>query len=158
MLHKIGLMPCNGMSFIMSTVARDVCRTVAEVLMPGKIYFIDTTCILAGVKEEMEMVGQVPILVVDGCRLKCATKALKKRNIIPHDLIIITDIMQDQGLSLRGEDRNRLGIAGLSVVKATSTETFKRATMLLDQLKEVRSASKGDTKWKKLSASSPATH
>ena len=60
MLKKVGLMPCNGMSFIMSTVARDVCRTVSEVLLPGKICFIDTSRIIAGIEEEMEemIIGQ----------------------------------------------------------------------------------------------------
>ncbi|MCP4630014.1 MAG: hypothetical protein GY850_41875 [bacterium] len=132
MPEKVGLMPCNGMSYIMSTVARDVCRTVAEVLLPGKICFIDTTCILAGLEEEMEVVRKVPILAVDGCRLKCAAKALEKRKIIPHDVMIITDIMIENGLTLRGEDRNRLGSQGQAIVAVTSAETAKRAAGLLD--------------------------
>ncbi len=144
MPDKVGLMPCNGMSYIMSTVARDVCRTVAEVLLPGKICFIDTIRILAEVEEEMEMVKKVPILVVDGCRLKCAAKALEKRNIIPNDVIIITDIMRDNDLVLRGEDRNRLGSKGQSVVTVTSAETAKRAAGLLDRKGKNKSATRRD--------------
>ena len=146
MSYKVGLMPCNGMSFIMSTVARDVCHTVSEVLLPGKIYFIDTTCILAEVEEEMKIVQKIPILVVDGCRLKCAAKALDKRRIIFHDLMIITDIMQDNGLSLRGEDRNRLGRKGQSIVKITSREAAKRAARLLDSMRGNRSTDRGDSR------------
>ena len=146
MLKKVGLMPCNGMSFIMSTVARDVCRTVSEVLLPGKICFIDTSCIIAGIEEEMETVRQVPILAVDGCKLKCAVKALDKRGIIPDDVIIITDIMRASGLSLRGEDRNRLGPAGQSLVSLVSKKTADRAARLLYHMSEKNLTIKGYSK------------
>ena len=149
MPKKVGLMPCNGMSYIMSTVARDVCRTVAEVILPGKICFIDTTCIIAGIEEEMEIVRQVPILVVDGCKLSCAAKALDKRSIIPNDVIIITDIMRENGLSLRGEDRNRLGPTGQSVVSVVSKKTAARAVRLLSRMSENGLRIKGDSVWKK---------
>lgn len=145
MSKKVALMPCNGMSFIMSTVARDACRTVAEALLPGKICFIDTTCIIAGIEEEMEIARQVPILVVDGCKLKCAAKALDKRGIVPNDVIIITNIMREKGFSLRGEDRNRLGPTGQSIVNVVSKKTAARAAMLLNQMSENGLTLKGDS-------------
>lgn len=75
---KVCIVPCSGMGKTLGSVAREAGFIVAEDLRPDKTFLICIPSLAAGREEHSEMIGNNPVIVLDGCAERCATKIAVK--------------------------------------------------------------------------------
>ena len=96
--RKVAVVACAGMDKALGSVARDSVFKVVEILRPGKVELICLPPLLSGVGSYSEMVKNLPIVVVDGCAERCATKLIAKNGGKIRGRILVTDSAKKHGL------------------------------------------------------------
>lgn len=80
---KVVVLTCAGMDKALGSVARASVFKVVEELRPGKAKLVCLPPLLAGVASHSKMIRSLPVITVDGCAERCATKlAVKNRGRI----------------------------------------------------------------------------
>ena len=75
---KVAVVACAGMDKALGSVARSSVFKVAEELKPDKVELICLPPLLASVGSYSELVKSLPVITVDGCAERCATKLIVK--------------------------------------------------------------------------------
>ena len=75
---KVAVVACAGMDKALGSVARDSVFRVVEVLRPDKVELLSLPPLLAGVPSQSGLVRSLPVVIVDGCAERCATKLVVK--------------------------------------------------------------------------------
>jgi uncharacterized metal-binding protein len=75
---KIAVVACAGMDKALGSVARASVFKVVEALRPEKTELVCLPPLLAGVSSYSELVRSLPVITVDGCAERCATKLIVK--------------------------------------------------------------------------------
>ena len=95
---KVAVVACAGMDKALGSVARDSVFKVVEVLRPGKAELICLPPLLAGVSSYSELVKNLPIVAVDGCAERCATKLIVKSGGKIRGRVLVPDSAKKHGL------------------------------------------------------------
>lgn len=75
---KVVVVACAGMDKPLGSVASASVFKVVEELRPQKVELVCIPPLLAGVSAHSELVKNLPIITVDGCAERCATKLIVK--------------------------------------------------------------------------------
>ena len=75
---NVAVVACAGMDKALGSVARVSVFKVVETLRPDKAELICLPPLLAGVCTYVEAVKHLPVVAVDGCAERCATKLIVK--------------------------------------------------------------------------------
>jgi uncharacterized metal-binding protein len=75
---KVAVVACAGMDKALGSVARASVFKVTENLRPNNAKMICLTPLLAGVSHYSELIKSLPVITVDGCAERCATKLVIK--------------------------------------------------------------------------------
>ena len=76
--EKVAVVACAGMDKALGSVARASVFRAVEVLRPEKTELVCLPPVLAGVVPHSEWIKSLPVIVVDGCAERCATKLVVK--------------------------------------------------------------------------------
>jgi len=97
--RKVAVVACAGMDKALGSVARDSIFKVVEVLRPGKVELVCLPPLLAGVSAYSEMVKNLPVVAVDGCAERCATKLIVKNGGRIRGRVLVPDSAKKHGLT-----------------------------------------------------------
>jgi uncharacterized metal-binding protein len=75
---KIAVVACAGMDKSLGSVTSASVFKVVDVLRPQKVELVSIPPLLAGVGAQVDLVKNLPIITVDGCAERCATKLIVK--------------------------------------------------------------------------------
>jgi len=95
---KVAVVACAGMDKALGAVARESVFKVVEVLRPGKTELVCLPPLLAGVSSYSELVKTLPVVAVDGCAERCATKLVVKTGGKIRGRIMVPDSAKKHGL------------------------------------------------------------
>lgn len=95
---KVAVVACAGMDKALGSVARTSVFKVVEILRPGKAELVCLPPLLAGVSSYSEMVKNLPVVAVDGCAERCATKLVVKNGGKIRGRILVPDSAKKHGL------------------------------------------------------------
>jgi uncharacterized metal-binding protein len=95
---KVVVVACAGMDKALGAVARESVFKVVEVLRPGKTELVCLPPLLAGVSSYSELVKTLPVVAVDGCAERCATKLVVKTGGKIRGRIMVPDSAKKHGL------------------------------------------------------------
>jgi len=76
------------------------------------------------------MVRQCPVVVIEGCKERCATHALSTQGGVPSATVFMPEVMKHKGLRVRREARRHLTDPELAVVEIVT----KAVVAEVDQL------------------------
>jgi glycine cleavage system H protein len=96
---KVAVVACAGMDKALGSVARDSVFKVVEALRPDKTELICLPPLLAGVSSYSEMVRTLPVIAVDGCAERCATKLVVKNGGKIRGRVLVPDSAKKYGLT-----------------------------------------------------------
>ena len=96
--RKVAVVACAGMDKALGAVARESVFKVVEVLRPGKTELVCLPPLLAGVSSYSELVKTLPVVAVDGCAERCATKLVVKTGGKIRGRIMVPDSAKKHGL------------------------------------------------------------
>jgi uncharacterized metal-binding protein len=126
---KVGIVSCSGEELPEGTVTRLAALKVLEQLRPADTVTICLPLFLAGGEGDRAFAKFYPTIAVDGCELRCASRATEMYSSKPAATVMVRDLIAEKGLGLP-EGRRRLNAAGLQAVDAAA----ERMAVLVDEL------------------------
>jgi uncharacterized metal-binding protein len=114
---KIAILPCTGIGQVVGTIARQAAYRVCEDLRPRETVLVCLPALVKGVQEDLDMVAECPVVVIEGCKERCATYALATRGGTPAAKISVPEAMKGKGLKIKREARRGLTDPELAVVE-----------------------------------------
>lgn len=116
---KVGIVACSGEELAEGTVTRLAALRVLEELRPQDTVTICLPLFLAGGEGDRAFARFYPTIAVDGCEQRCAARATELYSGKPAASIVVTEVVNEAGLS-RPEGLRRLNGVGRQAVEATA--------------------------------------
>jgi len=108
MSRKIAILPCTGVGQVVGTIARQAAYTVCDDLRPDQTCLVCLPALVKGVQEDIDMIRNCPVVVVEGCKERCATYAIQLQGGAPAAVVYIPDVVEGTGLKIKREARRQL--------------------------------------------------
>jgi uncharacterized metal-binding protein len=121
---KVAVLPCTGIGQVVGTITRHAAYRVCEDLCPQATVLVCLPALVKGVQEDLDMVAECPVIVLEGCRERCATHALAATGRAPAATVSVPDAMKGSGLKVRREARRGLAEPELAVVERVAAEAM----------------------------------
>jgi len=127
---KVCVVPCSGMGKALGSVAREVGFILAEDLRPDKTFLVCIPSLAAGSEEYGRMLKTNPVIVIDGCAERCATKIAVKNGAKINARFFLPESIRKYGL--KPTNRDDIDIEGENLAKKVAEE----ASANVDKLAE----------------------
>lgn len=127
--RKVGIVSCSGEELPEGTITRLAALKVLEQLRPAETVTICLPLFLAGGQGDRAFARFYPTIAVDGCELRCASRATERYSSKPAASLMVRDLIAQNGLG-QPEGRRRLNPAGLQAVDMTAD----RMAVVVDKL------------------------
>lgn len=95
---KVAIISCAGMDKALGSVARACAFKVVERLRPNETVLICIPPLVADVKPYSELIKEYPVILIDGCAERCATKIAAKNGAKMRGRVFIPESVQKYGL------------------------------------------------------------
>jgi len=95
---KVAIISCAGMDKALGSVARACAFKVVERLRPNETMLICIPPLVADVKPYSELIKEYPVILIDGCAERCATKIAAKNGAKMRGRVFIPQSVQKYGL------------------------------------------------------------
>jgi len=95
---KVAIISCAGMDKALGSVARACALKVVERLRPNETVLICIPPLVADVKPYSELIKKYPVILIDGCAERCATKIAAKNGAKIRGRVFIPQSVQKYGL------------------------------------------------------------
>src|SRR5512136_2347048 len=95
---KVAVIPCAGMDKALGSVARACAFIVVEKLRPDKTVLVCIPPLIVGAKPYSEIVRKYPVIPIDGCAERCATKIAVKSGAKIRGRVLIPESVQKLNL------------------------------------------------------------
>ena len=95
---KVAIISCAGMDKALGSVARACAFKVVERLRPNDTVLICIPPLIADVKPYSELIKEYPVILIDGCAERCATKIAAKNGAKIRGKVFIPQSIQKYGL------------------------------------------------------------
>ena len=114
---KVAILPCTGVGQVVGTIARHAAYRVCEDLCPRHTVLVCLPALVKGVKEDIDIINQCPVLVIEGCRHRCAAYALATRGGAASAAVSVPDLVKGKGPKIGRQARRQLTGPELAVVE-----------------------------------------
>lgn len=116
---------------MVGTIARQAAYRVCEDMRPDDTVLLCLPALVRGVPEDLDMVRDCPVVVIEGCKERCAAHALSLQGGRPSAVVFIPEAMKGSGLNVRREARRGLTEPENAVVE----RVVERVVAEVDKLK-----------------------
>ncbi len=96
--QKVAVVACAGMDKALGAVARVSVFKAVEELRPDTAELVCLPPLLIGVSSYVELVTQLPVVTVDGCAERCATKLIVQQGGKIRGRILVPNSAKKHGL------------------------------------------------------------
>ncbi len=118
--QKVVLAPCMGVGKVVANVTRRAAY-LAKGACPEDTELLSIPALLAGSEEERELLKH-PVVVVEGCVLRCASHVMKFMGVTPAAKIEVTQLIREKRLT-PGKTRKELEETGKKLAEAVAERT-----------------------------------
>ena len=126
--EKVAIVACAGMDKPLGSVARACAFKVVEDLKPKDSVLVSIPPLVAGVNPHTEWIKKYPIITIDGCPERCATKIVAKIRGKIRGRVFIPQSAQKHGL--KPETSTEIGPEGEKLAEKIAEET----ALLIDKI------------------------
>ena len=134
--EKVAILPCTGVGQVVGTITRQAAYRVCEDECPDDTVLLCLPALVKGVQEDIDMVLQCPVVVIEGCKERCATHALSTQKGSPSATVFVPEVMKGKGLKIRREARRHLTESELAVVELVTEAVVAKVDQLCEEAKE----------------------
>ncbi len=106
---KVAVTPCAGVGQIFGPVVREAGYKLVEDMYPDETVLVCMPALAANIQEDIDFVNDYPVLVLNGCKDRCASKIVLDKGGQVDAEVYLPDILKQEKLSLHGEKRSKLG-------------------------------------------------
>jgi uncharacterized metal-binding protein len=118
---KVGVLSCNGIGRLVSTVTRMAGYRIKE-LRPDQVVLLSSGALIVKDPDEMANFERYPVLVIDGCRPHCASFLCDELGRKAAAKIYVADVLAAEKLNVAGEKRRGLTEKGEKLVEALAQQ------------------------------------
>ena len=126
--RKIAIVACAGMDKPLGSVARATAFKVVEDLKPDYTVLVCIPPLVAGANPHPELIKKYPVITVDGCSERCATKIVAKNGGKIRGRVFIPQNVQKLGL--KPKTAANIGADGEKLADKIAAET----ALLVDKI------------------------
>ncbi len=116
--EKVVLAPCMGVGKVVANVTRRAAY-LAKGACPEDTELLSIPALLAGSEEERALVRDYPVVVIEGCVLRCASHVMKFLGVTPAAKIEVTQLIREKRLT-PGKTRQELEETGKKLAEAVA--------------------------------------
>ncbi|GAV22756.1 putative zinc-binding protein [Carboxydothermus pertinax] len=135
--EKIAVTPCAGIGQIFGAITREAAYKLVEELYPDNTVLVCLPALATGVQEDIDFINDYPVLVLNGCKDRCATKAVMDKGGKVDFEVYLPDVLREEKLSLAGEKRSRLGDRSRKAIDALAA---RAATIIKENVRGIEKA------------------
>lgn len=106
---KVAVMPCAGIGQIFGPITREAGYKLVDEMYPDKTVLVCPPALAVNIQEDLDFIHDYPVLVLNGCKDRCASKMVQNKGGQVDAEVYLPDILKEQRLSLHGEKRSKLG-------------------------------------------------
>lgn len=119
-MSKIAITPCAGIGQIFGPITREAGYRLVEDLFPEQTVLVCPPALAVNIQEDIDFIHDYPVLVINGCKDRCASKMVQGKGGQIDAEVYLPDILKQEKLSLYGEKRSKLGAKSeLAIQKVT---------------------------------------
>lgn len=119
--RKVAIVACAGMDKPLGSVARATAFKVVENLKPDSTVLVCIPPLVAGASPHSELIKKYPVITVDGCSERCATKIVVKSRGKIRGRVFIPQSVQKFGLKPKAAAD--IGVEGEKLAEKLAEET-----------------------------------
>ena len=127
---KVGVLSCNGIGRVVSTVVRLAGYRLLE-LRPEQVVLLSSGRLAVAEPEHAALLGKYPLLVIDGCRPRCASHMAEELGKSPAARIYVADVAAASKLGLGGEKRRGLSRKGMALAEAVAQRAAEEVDRII---------------------------
>ena len=127
---KVAVLGCSGIGRLVSTIVRQALYMLQQD-RPDNVILVSSGSLTGDVPEALETARKYPLLVIDGCRPRCASALAAGKGIEPAGTIWVAEIVAREKLSLAGENRKALGEKGMRLARAIADEALTKIDLII---------------------------
>jgi uncharacterized metal-binding protein len=98
---------------------------------PENVILVSSGSLTGDVPEALEAARKYPLIVIDGCRPKCATALAAGKGIESAATIWVADVVARNKMSLAGENRKALGEKGMALARKIADEALEKIDLII---------------------------
>lgn len=129
--RKVVVVACAGMDKALGSVAIASVFKLIEELRPENVELVCLPPLLAGVGSYSESIKSLPVITVDGCAERCATKLIVKSGGKIRGRILVPDSAKKH--NLLPESASRLGPSGEKLAENIAEEIASEVDRLIKE-------------------------
>lgn len=129
--RDVCIFPCMGINRPEAIVSQMAAYMVNEDLMPGGCEILCSPAMLSVVEEDVDMVQEMPTIIINGCEKDCASKMYSYLGLTPCAKIDIQDVMKETGIT-PCRDGQGLDAKGKALSQAVAERVVSAARRLKD--------------------------
>ncbi len=130
MEFKVGVLSCNGIGRLVSTVTRLASARIKE-LRPDEVVLLSSGALTAQEPESVALFHKYPVLVIDGCRPHCASFLCDELGKKAAAKLYVADVMAEYKINVAGEKRRGLTDKGMKLVEALAEKAVAEVDRLI---------------------------
>jgi len=119
--RKVAIVACAGMDKPLGSIGRASVFKVVENLKPDDSVLVCIPPLAAGVKTHSELIKKYPVITVDGCSERCATKIVVKNGGKIRGRVCIPQSVQKHRLKPKAS--SDIGLEGEKLAEKIADET-----------------------------------
>lgn len=127
---KVAVVGCSGIGRLVSTVVRQAVYMIAEA-RPDDVVVVSSGSLTGDVPEALDAARQYPLVVIDGCRPKCASAIAGGKGLDVAATVWVPEVVAKHKLSIAGEQRTGLGEKGMALARAVADDAIEKIDLAL---------------------------
>lgn len=127
---KVAVLGCSGIGRLVSTVVRQAVYMIARD-RPDQVVLVGSGPLTGNVPEALQKARQYPLVVIDGCRPRCATALAKGKDLNIAASLWVPEVAAKYKLSIAGEKRTGLGDRGMALARAVADEAIAKIDLIV---------------------------
>ncbi len=127
---KVAVLGCSGIGRLVSTVVRQAVYMIAND-RPDDVVIMSAGELTGDVAEGLEAAKKYPLVVIDGCRPKCATAIAAGKDLNIAAQVWVPKVAAKYKQSIAGENRVALGEKGMALARRVADEAIDEIDLAL---------------------------
>ena len=127
---RVAVLPCNGIGRLVSTVTRLAGYKIKE-MRPDNVVLLSSGALTVNEPENLAAFERYPVLVIDGCRPRCASFLCDELGKKAAARIYVADVMAANRINVGGEKRRGLTAKGQKLVDALAQKAVEEVDRLI---------------------------
>ncbi len=130
---KVAVTPCAGVGQIFGPITREAGYRLVEEQYPDETVLVCMPALSVNVQEDIDFILDYPVLVLNGCKDRCASKLVSEKGGQIDEEVYLPDILREERLSLHGETRSKLGPKSQLAIEKMALHAGEKITKLLQR-------------------------